>query len=130
MRRFRSVSQPGRRSVRSALLGALLMGALALGLVAMHDVGSAHGVHGPASQAAQVPVAGGGHTSGGHPTGAGGPTDSHHGDVAAVPVVAAASAVGITALDVVASSASDALSGSLLADCALAVACALALAVV
>jgi hypothetical protein len=42
---IRRVVLPGVRTSRSALLSALLMAAVALGLVAMHDSGSEHVAH-------------------------------------------------------------------------------------
>ncbi|MFB9959492.1 hypothetical protein [Agromyces bracchium] len=95
------------------------MGAIALGLVAMHDVGGGHGAHSAqASTAASMPATAGEHAG------------THHDPMFAADAIAvvAASAAALVPAEFAGPAASDGSAGSLLLDCAVAVACALTLA--
>lgn len=51
---IRRVARPGHRTARSTFISVLLMAAVALGMVAMHDPGVDHAAHGGTSATAQA----------------------------------------------------------------------------
>ena len=105
---IRRVVLPGVRTARSALLSAMLMAAVALGLVAMHDSGSEHVAHAAVS------------------TGTGTHADEH-GGTDAMPLAATMATVVAGATAVVAECGSDC-AADLLGCAAAALACAMMIA--